>query len=415
VFDLLVEMVKDKFMEDHGQLQAMEYFQSVFEAYDHTRSGKLSLSQLREALSTCSVKMSAVQVQSILSEAMQDESGMVAWKPFSRVAAIMTSSLIGAPAAPSHELAPVSGSDSAGAALAPEVEAMVRRYEGDREAVKAQSLAAQPGLRGKLTNLAAQLARVQDENDIVRLRYSELEDAWQAMGDENNALKSQNTQLTSELNDKTAALEDAQSLNQQLKAKLEQTHSSFLQQRDLAAETKQMLISEQLEMSKKTQEAGLLRRESVAQETELRKLREAWNERESRMSRLEEQRAFYEQELTALGASYQGLVDKLSFVVSDYSVRTTPIQVRVGGGYELLSNYLNRVFEDQEAIARRFAQIERLPSSPAGSPHKFPISTRKSSPSKSANNAQKIRYEPLQGQLANWPDQLRSPSSSPAR
>merc|ERR1719506_865898 len=243
------------------------------------------------------------------------------------------------------------------------------------------------------------------------------------MGDENNSLKQKNASLESALADKTTTLEESQELNKQLAAKLEATHSSFLQQRDLAAETKQMLIAEQLEMSKKTQEAGLLRRESVGQETELRELREAWNEREARMSRLEEQRAFYEQELSALGASYQGLVDKLSFVVSDYSVRTTPIQVRVGGGYELLSNYLNRVVEDQDAVARRFARLDQLPGSPTtGSPHKFPIperqAVRNNSPAKSTNTpleGSKVYYEPLQGQLANWPDQLRSPTTSPGK
>jgi len=411
-FELLVNLIKEKFMDDHGQLRTMEYFQHVFEAYDHQNSGKLSTSQLREALSTCEVKLSAVQVQAIVSEAVQDEGGMVSWKPFSRVAALLVTDLYGIAAA-KQEVAPVSTSEPIVTPLNPEVEAMVRRYEGDREAVKARSLAATPGLRGKLTDLSAQLARVQDENDVIRQRYTELEDAWQAMGDENNNLKRQNSTLNSELLDKTSALEDAQTLNTELKKKLEQTHSSFVQQRDLASETKQMLISEQLEMSKKTQEAGLLRRESVAQETELRKLREAWNEREARMSRLEEQRKFYEQELAALGQSYQGLVDKLSFVVSDYSVRTTPIQVRVGGGYELLSNYLNRVFEDQDAIAKRFARLEKLPSSPTGSPHKFPSPVRNNSPAKSSNNPlnSRIYYEPLQGQVANWPDQLHSPSS----
>merc|ERR1711865_799147 len=83
--------------------------------------------------------------------------------------------------------------------LNPEVEAMVRRYEGDREAVKARSLAATPGLRGKLTDLSSQLARVQDENDLIRQRYLELEDAWQAMGEENNNLKRKNATLESVL------------------------------------------------------------------------------------------------------------------------------------------------------------------------------------------------------------------------
>jgi len=418
-FELLVDLIKEKFLDDHGQLRTMEYFQSIFETYDHHQSGRLSVSQLREALSVSEFKLSAVQVQAILSESVQDEGGLVQWKPFSRVAAMMVTDLYGITAsAPDKTELIVSEPESE--VLHPEVEAMVQRYEGDREAVKARALSAQPGLRGKLTDLAAQLARVQDENDVIRQRYMELEDAWQALGDENNALKRKNSIISQELSDKSSVLEQAQSQNMEMQSKWEGAHSSFLQQRDLAAETKTMLIQEQLEMSKKTQEAGLLRRESVAQETELRKLREAWNDREARMSRLEEQRSFYEQELSALGASYQGLVDKLSFVVSDYSVRTTPIQVRIGGGYELLSNYLNRVFEEQDAIAKRFARVEKFPESPTAvrSPHRFVQQNRQGSPAKSSNNPlqeSRVFYEPLQGQLANWPEQLRSPTSSPSK
>jgi Ca2+-binding EF-hand superfamily protein len=419
-FDLLVDMIKEKFMDDHGQLRMMEYFMSVFEGYDHQGTGKLSVSQVREALSTCSVKLSAVQTQAIVSEAVQDEGGLVNHKAFARVAALMVSDMYGLALDSKQSTAIVEAPalDNVATPLNPEVEAMVRRYEGDREAVKARSLAATPGLRGKLTDLSSQLARVQDENDVIRQRYLELEDAWQAMGDENNSLKRKNGALESELQDKSSALAESQALNKQLQQKLEETHQSFLQQRDLAAESKQMLIAEQLEMSKKTQEAGLLRRESVSQEQELRKLRDAWNTREARMKRLEEQRSFYEQELAGLGASYQGLVDKLSFVVSDYSVRTTPIQVRVGGGYELLSNYLNRVFDEQDAIAKRFAQIERFPESPVSSPHKFPSPARNNngSPARSTalgGDGSRVFYEPLQGQLACWPESLRSPTTSP--
>eukprot|EP00656_Telonema_subtile_P049207 TRINITY_DN605_c0_g1_i1.p1 TRINITY_DN605_c0_g1~~TRINITY_DN605_c0_g1_i1.p1 ORF type:complete len:906 (+),score=358.01 TRINITY_DN605_c0_g1_i1:120-2837(+) len=417
-FELLVDMIKEKFMDDHGQLRTMEYFQTVFADYDHNNAGKLSLSQLREALSASQFTLSAVQVEAVLAEAVQDEGGMVQWKPFSRVAAMIVGDLYGL--SDDKQVAVSQPAPSSGdVVLNPEVEAMVQRYEGDREAVKSRALAAQPGLRGKLTDLAAQLARVQDENDMIRQRYMEVEDAWQAMGDENNSLKHKNTTLSDELEEKTASLEEAQTSNQELQSKWNETHANFLQQRDLAQETKQMLIAEQLEMNKKTQEANLLRRESVDQENELRKLRDAWNEREARMARLEEQRGFYEQELTALGSSYQALVNKLSFVVSDYSVRTTPIQVRVGGGYELLSNYLNRVFEEQDAVARRYARVEKFPVSPeaATSPHRFPTPHR-GSPAKSSNNPLKdsrVYYEPLQGQLANWPDQLRSPSSSPQK
>jgi len=274
---------------------------------------------------------------------------------------------------------------------APEVEAMVTRYEGDREAVKARSLASTPGLRGKLSDLASQLARVQDENDAIRQRYLELEDAWTAMGNENNALVRRFKSLEEELADSQRAARTAQELNKSLEAKLGEVHSSFLEQRDLAEDAKQTLISEQLELGKKSKETDLLRRESVSQETELRKLREAWNERESRLARLEEQRTFYEQQLSQLGESYQALVDKLSFVVSDYSVRTAPLQVRVGGGYELLSNYLNRVFEEQDHISTKYKKAAdvRAPISPYV-PQQFPIQI---TPSNSPKNPNRVFYE----------------------
>ena len=100
------------------------------------------------------------------------------------------------------------------------------------------------------------------------------------------------------------------------------------------------------------------------------------------------------------------LLDKLSFVVSDYSVRTAPIQVaqhvtnlllfrlqfapitftalrwteiligttvysaeplgwmdgqvKVDNGYELLSTYLNRIFEDQERLKQQYDKVSAV-------------------------------------------------------
>merc|ERR1711998_490400 len=115
--------------------------------------------------------------------------------------------------------------------LTPEVDAMVARYEGDYEAVKARSLASTLGLRGKLSDLASQLARVQDENDAIRQRYLELEDSWTAMGDENNALKRRVAALEEELAGKDSALNTAQTLNKSLEQKLGEVHETYLKQR----------------------------------------------------------------------------------------------------------------------------------------------------------------------------------------
>jgi Ca2+-binding EF-hand superfamily protein len=375
-FDLLVELIKEKFLEDHGSLRLQEYLVDIFREYDHKGSGKVSLSQLREALSLCSLSLTAVQVQAIVSEARQDESGLVNYQPFSRTAAMMVSDMlttvpaVGGVAGP-YTTALATTDVLAATTLAPEVESMVARYEGDYEAVKARSLASTPGLRGKLSDLASQLARVQDENDAIRQRYLELEDAWTAMGDENSALKNRVAALEEELAGKTQSLNTSQILNKSLEERLEETHNTYLQQRSLAEDTKQTLIMEQLELGKKTKESDLLRRESASQETELRQLREAWNQREVRLQRLEEQRMFYEQQLSELGESYQAMVDKVGYVSGDPAVRSAALQVRVGGGYELLSNYLNRVFSEQDAVATQYTG--RPDISPPQAAQKFPL------------------------------------------
>lgn len=260
---------------------------------------------------------------------------------------------------------------------------------------------ASPTLRNSLSDLASQLSKIQDENDTIRQRYLDLEDAWQTLGVECKQLREENADLRADNSKKTKELEEARAVVKTLEAKLDEVHASFVEQRNLAEDTKQTLVSEQLELGKKTKESDLLRRESVTQEAELRKLREAWNERESRIARLEEQRNFYEQQLSQLGESYQALVDKLSFVVSDHSVRTAPLQVRVGGGYEVLSNYLNRVFEEQDAIATRYQRMERPPLSPR-SPRAFPIQI-----TPSGSPTSRVYYEPLKGQMANWPANVR--------
>lgn len=384
-FDLLVELIKDKFLEDHGALRLQEYLVDILKEYDHKGSGKISLSQLREALSLSSLGLTAIQVQAIVSEARQDAGGLITYQPFSRAAAMMVSDMLGEsiPAVAQDSTGPLFNSLQVGnvlpsTSLTPEVDSMVARYEGDYEAVKARSLASTPGLRGKLSDLASQLARVQDENDSIRQRYLELEDAWTVMGDENGAMRKRISILEGELREKSSALATSQELNRTLDDKLRTTHHNFVDQRNLAEDTKQTLISEQIELGKKSKESMLLRRESMTQESELRQLREAWNEREARLQRLEEQRGFYEQQLSQLGEAYQAMVDKLSFVVQDHGVRSAPLQMRVGGGYELLSNYLDKVFTEQDDIALKY-KASGSPMSPYV-PQQFPMSVTPTKP-----------------------------------
>jgi len=234
---------------------------------------------------------------------------------------------------------------------------------------------AQPTLKNSLSDLASQLSKIQDENDTIRKRYLELEDAWQRLGAENKELRSENSDLKADNAAKTEALAKAQAQVQALQGQLNEVHESFLQQRNLADGTKKTLVSEQIELGKKTKESDLLRRENVSQEVELRALRESWDERESRIGRLEEQRNFYEEQLSQLAEAYQILVDRVSHVSADYGVKEAPVQVRVGGGYEMLSSYLGKTMDAQQEAAsnyQRFAASKPM-MSPARSPRAFPM------------------------------------------
>merc|ERR1711934_1172692 len=97
-----------------------------------------------------------------------------------------------------------------------------------------------PTLKNSLSDLASQLSKIQDENDTIRKRYLELEDAWQRLGAENKELRSENSDLKADNAAKTEALAKAQ-------AQLNEVHESFLSQRNLAEGTKKTLVSEQIE------------------------------------------------------------------------------------------------------------------------------------------------------------------------
>eukprot|EP00658_Telonema_sp_P-2_P071203 TRINITY_DN60506_c0_g1_i3.p1 TRINITY_DN60506_c0_g1~~TRINITY_DN60506_c0_g1_i3.p1 ORF type:complete len:433 (+),score=123.43 TRINITY_DN60506_c0_g1_i3:240-1538(+) len=163
-----------------------------------------------------------------------------------------------------------------------------------------------------------------------------------------------------------------------------------------------------------------LKNQLGGREQELAEMRGPWQEREKRLEQLESQRVFYEESLARIGDEYQGLLDKLSFVVTDYSVRTAPIQVRVGGGYELLSTFLNRIFEDQEKLKQQYDKV--VPHAPHLHLPRASSPTKKTQPNRarcrSMGASQKLKspmkpYEPLRTQEISWARGLRSPS--PAR
>lgn len=247
------------------------------------------------------------------------------------------------------------------------------------------------------------------------------------------AVTNENGELKKLLSFKTSANEELESRCYRAESALAQLQAHY---ETLAKEShalKEGLVHEQFHNEKAHMEVEQLKREVDDQNAELRELRTSWTEREKRIEQLETQRIFYEEELSSIGHQYQTLLDKLSFVITDYSVRTAPIQVRVGGGYELLSTYLNRIFEDQAKLKDQYDRT--IPHSPAimnkYSPEKAvnkltadnrspmvksqaaPVSPNKSSPSKATETREPVAapwYEPLRTQQIAWAQGLRSPS-----
>merc|ERR1711865_3345 len=141
------------------------------------------------------------------------------------------------------------------------------------------SLCSAMALTTKLTALTAQLASVQEENDTIRGRYLELEEAWQGMIDENKAVHEKNVELRD-------TLEASQAQCKQLEAEkaclegtvcdLEGNVCSLTDQLNCANAT---LRDEQLHAGRTNVLADTLRRESMNLDLEGRKLRTDWEDK----------------------------------------------------------------------------------------------------------------------------------------
>merc|ERR1712072_858727 len=118
------------------------------------------------------------------------------------------------------------------------------------------------------------------------------------------------------------------------------------------------LREEQLILGKKNVELDHLGRESMNLDMEGRKLREDWDDKVYKLGKAEEARDHYKAELQKLAAQYGDLVEKLSFVTMDYQVRTSATMVQTSEGkYELLSTYLNQIYDHQETANAKYAQL----------------------------------------------------------
>merc|ERR1711924_507688 len=235
---------------------------------------------------------------------------------------------------------------------------MGARYAGEPRASTRTAIADAPGLKGKLGALAGQLAAVQNENEAIRGRYLELEDAWQGMIEENKRVHATNDELREQLANAEAANAEKDATIEALNSKVTALTQQLARNSDTAKKAVNDLKEEQLVLGKKNVEADMLRRESMTLDMEGRKLREDWDDKVFKLGKAEEARDHYKAELQKLATQYGDLVEKLSFVTMDYQVRASATMVQTSEGkYELLSTYLNQIYDQQETANAKYAQL----------------------------------------------------------
>merc|ERR1711939_739687 len=179
------------------------------------------------------------------------------------------------------------------------VQDVVARYSGDGPAAK-KIIGDTPGLKGKLSELATQLASVQNENDAIRGRYLELEDAWQGMIEQNKEVHAQNQELRDQLSATETKLGMAEDRNNELAAANAKLVAEC--ERLSASEKKAVndLKEEQLLLGKKNVESDMLRNETMNLDHEGRKLKEDWDDKVYKLRKAEEARDHYKSELNKL-------------------------------------------------------------------------------------------------------------------
>merc|ERR1712028_229374 len=220
------------------------------------------------------------------------------------------------------------------------------------------SLCSAMALTTKLTALTAQLASVQEENDTIRGRYLELEEAWQGMIDENKAVHEKNVELRDSLEASGAANKALSSDKACLEAKIAELENSAVSMAQQLESANATLRDEQLSNGRTNVLADTLRRGSMNLDLEGRKLRTDWEDKVYNLNKAEEERDHFKAELHQLSEQYAKMVDDLSFCVLDYQVKTSSTQVvNQNGQYELLSTYLNRIHDQQETTNDKYKKL----------------------------------------------------------
>merc|ERR1711924_94625 len=154
---------------------------------------------------------------------------------------------------------------------------MGARYAGEPRASTRTAIADAPGLKGKLSELAGQLAAVQNENKAIRGRYLELEDAWQGMIDENKRVHATNEELRMMLAESEAANAQKDREISRMASKVKSLEAELGRQADIANEAVSELKAEQLDVGKKNVECDKLRREMMSLSQHGMELRENWD------------------------------------------------------------------------------------------------------------------------------------------
>jgi|ERR1711907_65734 len=265
-------------------------------------------------------------------------------------------------------------------------------------------------LTEKLGSLASQLAAVQEENDTIRGRYLELEDAWQGMIDENKAVHAKNVLLQDQLEAAQGAATQLETDKSELQKEVGGLQADVAMLTGELEAAKEALKEEQLKLGDANVQSDTLRRESMNLDTEGRKLRQSWEEKVYNLKKAEEDRDHFKAELHQLAEQYAKLVDDLSFCVMDYQVKTSSTQVlNREGKYELLATYLNKIYDAQETTNDKYKKLGELNRS-RGSPYIATTVPERLVPSLLSPNAntQPISDEPSKANAVSWTESHRN-------
>jgi chromosome segregation ATPase len=243
-----------------------------------------------------------------------------------------------------------------------------------------KSLSSAPGLKGKLSELAGQLAAVQNENEAIRGRYLELEDAWQGMIEENKNMHQANDRIRGRVSECESQNREKDAEIESLEADVQRLTGLLTPETQKEMKAKAELQEEHRNLGKKSVECDVLRRETLHLDEKGIKLREDWDDKVYRLQRAEEARDHYRAELTKLSDQYTDLTEKLSMVAME-DTRTPSIQ-SADAPTELLSTLLHRIYDEQEPTNAQYARIgaanmARQPLSPRSGGKKSPRSPGK--------------------------------------